>query len=623
MGGRATPAGVLRLQRGAANPRGAAETELFLLAGDATAGLLREVIPAAGVIPPLPPSGLAERPFHLSILHLNDLHGRLADITPEGHQPVFSRMASHVRQLRRAGQHDPRRAVLFVAAGDDRVGTPFDELLVPTFAGSPGGEPVGGGLRTGGLRAGGRHAGYWLYSAAGLDAAVLGNHEFDCGARLLARAIARDARFPLLSANLQAGPPLAGCVYPAALLVVRGLRVGLAGLTTAAEIRQRRGSRFRLSHPLEAMHNLLPALQPLCDVLIVLSHLGHCLQAATAPTCDAGDRELAESLPQGSVHLIVGGHTHQALNEEGLEPANIVRGIPIVQAGAMGRFLGQVELQVGAEVAVTAACLLPVADLPVDEALEREEVRPLMTQVRPLLARRLGAVANHSDLTAEAVRGCFAAGESALANLITDALAAACRAAGQAVDLVAIDASAACDGLPGTGELAFGDWFQVMPHADTVRIYRLTGAQLAALLDDNARRADRPDEDHVERGFLHFSREMRYTLALGAARGEARAVQAAVDGLPLEAQHDRTFRLACTSFVRQQAAPWEREMAGSLGLARLQDLATVEAETDLWVRPLLVAHLSRHGGATEEAGARRDGRLRVVPPDVTPLPGEV
>ncbi len=35
--------------------------------------------------PPLP------RPFRLKILHLNDLHGHLAHLTPDGHEPLFAR----------------------------------------------------------------------------------------------------------------------------------------------------------------------------------------------------------------------------------------------------------------------------------------------------------------------------------------------------------------------------------------------------------------------------------------------------------------------------------------------------------------------------------------------------
>ena len=52
------------------------------------------------------------------------------------------------------------------------------------------------------------------------------------------------------------------------------------------------------------------------------------------------------SLPAGTVHLIVGAHTHNVLNEAGLSAANIVNGIPIVQAGKFGQFVGEVDITV-------------------------------------------------------------------------------------------------------------------------------------------------------------------------------------------------------------------------------------------------------------------------------------
>jgi 2',3'-cyclic-nucleotide 2'-phosphodiesterase (5'-nucleotidase family) len=587
-------AGTLRLVPGVPNPNGAGDARLFLLAGDPVAGPVTRIVPEEGAALPPPLPDLAERPFRLTVLHFNDLHGHVTRATSRGEQPVFSRLVWRAQELRGRVRDDPRRAVLLLSGGDDLAGGVLGELLKLH-------PPV--------------HAGYRLYSAAGVDAGVVGNHDLDAGAGALARAIERDACFPLLSANLCASPPLAGRVYPAALLVVKGLRVGLVGLTTRGEVRC--AADLCPGHPLVALQNLLPALRPLCDVLIVLSHLGHSLAASSATTCDVGDVELAASLPPRGVHLIVGGHTHQALNESGLGATNLVNGVPIVQAGTMGRYLGEVDVSVGGQACVAGARLTPTPDLPPDEAFERYQVQPLLACARPLLARRLGGVADHPDLATGAVRAGFAAGESALANLIADALVARCRAAGHPVDLAAVDASSIRRGLPAGGELTFGHWFELMPYADTVCLYRLTGGQLAALLDDNARRADRPGEPHVERGFVHFSHRLRYTIDLGDRRGAARAIEATFDGEPLDGQSDRLFLLACTSFVRQAAAPWERYAVQQLDLPVLGTLASPEADTDLVVRDLLVAHLRAHGGATEGAGVRRDGRLRILSPGRT------
>jgi 2',3'-cyclic-nucleotide 2'-phosphodiesterase (5'-nucleotidase family) len=511
-------------------------------------------------------------------------------------------MVWRLRELRGLADSDPHAAVLFLSGGDDLMGAVFDELL--------GDDPESYVV----------HVGYHLYSAAGLDAAVLGNHDLDMGTALLGHALHRDARFPVLSANLTGCPELTGAIFPAVLLVVKGIRIGIVGLTTRGEIKHGNSAGLCIADPLEVAGNLLPAVRPLCDVLIVLSHLGHSLAASTATVLDVGDADLAASLPYGIVDLIVGAHTHQAMNEGGLSISNVVNGIPIVQAGALGRFLGEVHMSLGRRVTVTDARLSPTADLPIDAGFEDQEVRPLLRQVHPLLARSLGRVADHADLSTVSVRTGFAAGELALANYITDALVTRCRAVGHSVDLAAIDASILRSGLRRGGELTFGDWFDLMPYADTIRLYQLPGRQLRKLLDDNARRADRPGEPHTERGFLQFSQQVRYSIDLGDNRGAARATKVTVNSVTLEEQLDRTFLMACTSFVREVAIPWERYAAHQLDIHVMGTIAPSPVETDLLVRDEMIAYIQEHGGVTQEAGARRDGRLVLLTPDEGRMP---
>ena len=594
-----TPPGTLRLVRGEPNPNGAEQVELLLLVGDPAAAPVREIVPAEGLALPAALEGLTEEPFRLCVLHCNDLHGHVARLSSHGDRPIFSdaifsRMVWRLRQVRRRFQAYSRRAVLFLSAGDDLMGVALGELL--------GDDPESYGI----------HAGYYLYSVAGLDVGVLGNHELDVGLPLLAHALQQDARFPMLSANMAGCPQLAGVVYPAAILVVKGLRVGIVGLTTRGQVKQPSRASLCMANPLVAAQNLVPALRPLCDVLIVLSHLGYSLAGSTATVLDAGDVELAESLPPGSIDLIVGGHTHHTLNEGGLSLANIVNGVPIVQAGAQGRFLGEVDITMGRQVTVTNAWLTLVADLPVEEEFERQAVQPLLEQVRPLFARRLGLVADHPDLSTDSVRNEFASSESALANFVTDALVTRCRAAGHAVSLAAIDASCIYKGLPVGGELTFGDWFDLMPYADTIRLCQMTGAELQVLLDDNARRADRPGEPHTERGFLQFSGQLRYGVELGESRSQARAGGAMLDGVPLGEQLDRSLLVAFTSFCREAALAWERYATQTLGIPCTDLLEASYIETDLLVRDEMIAYILEHGGVTTEGGARRDGRLTIL-----------
>ena len=217
------PPGTLWLIRGQPNPRAAADAELYLLVGDATSAPITQTVLGEGVA--LPQRLRAGRPTRLKLLHFNDLHGHLASFAAGGQVPVFSRIASWLRTIRLRHREDGHVVVLAVSGGDEIGGAIFDELLGE----SPESYRV--------------HAAYRLYSQLGIDAGVLGNHDFDKGPSLLAHAIHQDARFPLLAANVagcasddpiaspeRPGVPGTGCMCsPAALFVVKGLRVGFIG----------------------------------------------------------------------------------------------------------------------------------------------------------------------------------------------------------------------------------------------------------------------------------------------------------------------------------------------------------------------------------------------------------
>ncbi|MDW8318051.1 MAG: bifunctional UDP-sugar hydrolase/5'-nucleotidase [Anaerolineae bacterium] len=564
-----------------------ADRACFVLSGDATAGPV-EGITAGGDLALPPRRRRGARPFRLHVLHLNDLHGRISRLEKPDASPILSRVAAALRSRQEQCRRDPGSAVLLLSAGDELAGSAFDDIAVRGIS----------------------HPVYHLYSRLGMDAVVLGNHDLDLGPRRLAEAIRRHAAFPVLSANLRAGQELREVVYPAVLWVVKGVRVGVLGLTTPAQAAV--WPELPIADPVQTALNLLPALRPLCDVVIVLSHLGLGLDATSASVAGAGDRELAAALPRGQVHAIVGGHTHHALNSDGLEVANIVNGVPLLQAGSLGRYLGEATFTINGAAALTDARLTPVHDLPVDDPFEAEAVQPLMAEVRSLLAQPLGRVDNHPDLTIEAVRNDFSLGESALANFICDALVERCRSYHLPVDLALVDSSVVRCGLPVGGVLTLADWFAVMPYADTIRLMPISGRDLHRLLQDNARRAGRPEEPHTERGFLHFSRHVRYLIDPSTSRRAAFASMITVDGWPLEWRMDRTFVVACPSFVRGLAAAWERRAAAELGFLPLSLSQWPMTDTGLFVRHELVSYIKAVGGVTAAAGARRDGRVRVL-----------
>ena len=202
--------------------------------GNPAAAPVREIVAAPGVTLPGPPDFAPDRPFRLRLLHFNDLHGRLADVSEHASTPVFAHLAGHIKRAREDCAGQPDNGLLVFAGGDDLIGSPFAELM---------------GSRPSAFVC---HPAYRLYTAAGVDAGAVGNHDLDWGLGMLALSAGQDAAFPLLSANLvpAAGTDAPG-IYPAALFVVKGIRVGVIGLTTPAEIKHVLPGEFAVTDPMD------------------------------------------------------------------------------------------------------------------------------------------------------------------------------------------------------------------------------------------------------------------------------------------------------------------------------------------------------------------------------------
>lgn len=275
----------------------------------------------------------------LRIVHYNDMHNFLEFDDPEkGETHALAQIVAHAAKARAKAKAD--EAVILVTAGDDRSGTRYDQLL---------GDIEGNGFVV--------DPAYTAYAAAGVDASAIGNHEFDHGSRTLRAGIRGAAKFPLLSANLSGSRVLepGRDYFPAAVGVVKGLRVGLIGLSPVVIKHYRKAGEtgIELASAAATLAELLPAVAELSDVVVILSHCGYGEDYGPARASDGwrfyireGDFPVARAAAKltGKPLVIVGGHTHTVLNKTGLEPQNLVDGVPILQAGAHGRYVGEAVL---------------------------------------------------------------------------------------------------------------------------------------------------------------------------------------------------------------------------------------------------------------------------------------
>jgi 2',3'-cyclic-nucleotide 2'-phosphodiesterase (5'-nucleotidase family) len=359
--------------------------------------------------------------MQLSILHINDLHGRVERL---------AKLSTMVRRVR-SQVEDAGGAVLFVDAGDAE-----EKSLLESDV-TKGAAVIA------------------LLSAAGCQAMALGNGApLSYGPQSVA-GMAANASFPLLAANFtwtNGGETVQGAT-PAVLLDVGGVQVGLIGLAPTFDF----WSLFGVDVPqgVEAVRSWRETLRARgATVIVVLSHQG------TLP-----DRSLAKAVD--GLDVIVGGHFHEEL------PTGISEnGALIVQAGDYGRFLGRVDLTIDedtGQVKRKRARLLPLDEgIEPDPAVMAEWERQ-KTLVAAMLQEPVGETL--APLPHDPRR------ESAMGNFLADVLRE--RMSTQAALCISGSLN---EGLPG-GVVTLGDMCRACSSPGNPARTNLTGAQLREFLE--------------------------------------------------------------------------------------------------------------------------------------------
>ncbi len=226
----------------------------------------------------------------LTLLHTNDFHNHLS-------APQAAFIQAEKAKLEN---------VLLLDSGD--------AISAGNVGVRPGGEPI-----------------LTRMTETGYDAMTLGNREFHVADTLLRLKISK-AGFPVLCANMRwredQGETLPAVPSFEATLP-NGLRVGVFGLTVpmvTPRMAARLVSAFVFDDPVSIAREQLARLRPRVDAVIALTHIGL-----------REDERLAAACPE--LDLIIGGHSHNKLYEP-----QIVSGVPIVQAGWFGHFLGETVL---------------------------------------------------------------------------------------------------------------------------------------------------------------------------------------------------------------------------------------------------------------------------------------
>jgi len=481
------------------------------------------------LLPLLAQAWQPDRSYRFSILHTNDHHGHFW-ANAQGEYGLAAQKTLMDQQ--RYDVQAKGGGALILSAGDVNTGVPESDVL--------NAEPDIRGM-----------------NLIGYDAMALGNHEFDKPLSVLQKQ-QKWAKFPFLAANIYAKGSDKRLFKPWAIFNRMGLKIAVIGLTTTDTLRianPQNVAQIEIRDPVKetekAVAELRASDKP--DVIIALTHMGHYddgQHGSNAP----GDVELARSLPPGTINVIVGGHSHDAvcMAKENVSVADYQPGQPcqpdrqngvwIMQAKEWGKFVGRGDFTFrNGELTLDNYQLIPVnlkhkvknldgseTWLPYQEAIAQNgAMMKLLTPYQLRAGKQLAVNVGRSDSVFDGDRSKVRFEQMPLAQLILRAQMAATQA-----DFAVISGGGIRTSLA-QGEISWRDLLQIQPFGNQVVSVTLTGKELLNYLATVANiKAD-------SGGFAQFS-----NISLVADGKSVSAVK--INGEPL--QLDKTYRMTTNSF---------------------------------------------------------------------------
>ncbi len=399
--------------------------------------------------------------YRLGVLHINDMHSRLAEISR--HNSTCSdddsadgncfggaaRLATAIREHRAVMDEDGLPHVT-LDAGDQSQGT----LFYTTYNGM---------------------AEIEMMNMIGFDAMALGNHEFNNGPDSLAAMIA-EASFPVISGNTNVAEGPLGDVLEEYTVIERdGERIAVLAVTTPdTAFISSPGPHVTFTDDIVYLQEAVDRVRgDGIHKILLLSHVGF-----------GRDQQIAAEVD--GISAIIGGHSHTLLSntvEDAPAYATMVespsgRAVPIVQAYAFSRYLGRMDLEFaddGAVVSATGDTILLDASFAEAEDLQAridELAGPIEEMVRTPVAELAAGI----DGSRESCR----AMECEMGNTVADAMLEAVD--GQGITIALANGGGLRASL-GEGEVTLGDVLTVLPFQNTAYTLELTGATLIAALE--------------------------------------------------------------------------------------------------------------------------------------------
>lgn len=562
---------------------------LALAAGIATVGALAAAIPAsAGEAKTYKPGkGKLSRYQDVQLLSFNDLHGnleppagssgRVTHVHEDGHTETINAggveyLATHLRKAREDNKYS------ITAAAGDMVGA--SPLISGLFHDEPTIEALNG---------------------LDLDVTSVGNHEFDEGAKELARLQKggchptdgcyaegeefEGANFPYLAANVIDDKTKKPLLKPYWVWKKNGVKIGFIGVTledTPGVVSAEGVKGLTFKDEVETINKYAKVLerQGVKSVVALIHEGGAPASQAYNYDCDspgAGDGisgpivDIAKNITP-KVDALVTGHTHAAYACTINDPSGKPR--TVTSAASFGRLYTDTTLTYDrwsgdiSRTAVKSANHVVTRD--VEKAADMTAlISKWNTLAAPIGNRAIGYIS--ADVP-------NAGTESPMGDLIADAQLAAGKALDPETDLALMNPGGvrapltyAAKGTEGDGVVTYAEGFTVQPFSNTVNLQDFTGAQLISVLQEQV-----SGSNAASPKILLPSTGFTYTLDLTKS-GADRIVVDSVKLGGAAINPTATYRVATNSFLAGGGDGIPTLGQGTNDLVGGDDLAALEA----------------------------------------------
>lgn len=485
-------------------------------------------------------------PIELTLLNINDFHGRIDGNTVE--------FAGTIEQLRAAyGEAN----TLFLSAGDNIGASLFASSLFqdkPTID---------------------------VLNALDLAASAVGNHEFDKGLGDLQGRVSDAADFPYLGANVYEKGTQTPVFDEYALFDVDGVTVAVVGAVTEETpslVSPGGISTIDFGDPVEAVNRVAAQLSDgnaengEADVIIAEYHEGSVdgvKEGATIEEEIAAGGAFARIVTDTSaaVDVIFTGHTHKEYAWDGPIPGEDGTR-PVLQTGSYGENIGQVTLDVDPNSGEVLSYESRNVKRTTDSETDLVNTFPRVAEVKTIVDDALADAAEvgnepvgsvSADITTAFAGGSYVDGvwtggtrdnrmaQSTLGNLVADALVASLSdplRGGAQIGLVNPGGLRA-DLLRGDdGVITYAEANAVLPFVNNLWTTTLTGAQFKAVLEQQWQ------PEGASRPYLQLgvSENVFYTYDASRAKGD-RITGIWIDGQPIVM--DAEYRVGSFNFLLQ------------------------------------------------------------------------